>query len=409
MSVVLRKPSVAVFLWGALVLALFAWHGDLAVEPDASSSSVVASDEAGAVGAEAPVVVRRPTETTLPSAQRRGVVYDSMGFLLVGAEVVAAGRDAIKTSSEGAFAVELVEQESSDVLVKAEGRRAQWLRTSAVAPESMVVCLEPSAPWDVAPSAPLPPARLRGEGEVLGPNGEPLPNAYVNVLGTDCWGRTDEVGRVELPLPDVAATFVVHGAAAGGYSGGFGARSEPFVAPRDHGIVPLPQMVAQSAGSIRGVVRDVRGVPVAGVPIEVRGAGSVRRITSGAGGAFVLQGLLADDYVVEPLAYRGEVGVASTVRVDRPVVACDVQLALAAEANLLVVNEAGDAAAGVWVASHINGLRRGLGQADADGFVRLPVIADAEFEVRSADDYAACPVQRFRADAERATLVISQP
>ena len=100
-------------------------------------------------------------------------------------------------------------------------------------------------------------------------------------------------------------------------AGGFAVRSAPFVAPRDRGVVPLPRLVAAPAGSIRGVVRDASGQPAVGVPVEVRGAGEVRSVATGAGGAFAISGLLPDEYVVEPFAHRGEVGVAAEVRVQQ--------------------------------------------------------------------------------------------
>jgi len=146
-----------------------------------------------------------------------------------------------------------------------------------------------------------------------------------------------------------------------------------------------------------------------GLPVEVRGAGSVRRVATGPGGVFVLAGLLPDEYVVEPFAYRGAVGKATKVRVDRMVVPCDVQLEAVEESRLKVVDEQGVVAAGVWVAASLNGVRRGVGQADVGGRVSLPFASATEFEVRTAGSYAACQVHRFDADAEPATLVISQP
>ena len=65
--------------------------------------------------------------------------------------------------------------------------------------------------------------------------------AFVQVQGTDCWGRTDDIGRFELPMPSPSATFVVHAPSAADSAGGFALLSEPFVAPRARGIVPLPQ------------------------------------------------------------------------------------------------------------------------------------------------------------------------
>jgi len=408
LTAILRKPSVAVVSWAVLVLSLFVWTGDLGVDARASDPSA-----AGATRevAEHPgrVVVRRNTETRLPRAERRGLVFDSMGFLLVGADVTTPSGAADRTDPDGAFALDLVEQRASDLLIRAAGRRPAWLRTSAVAPEPLVVCLEPVAPWDPMPRPPIAAPMLRGEGEVVGPDGLPLKNAYVNVLGTDCWGRTDEIGRVELPLPATASTFVVHAPSDEASAGGFAVRSAPFVSPRRRGIVPLPRLVAEPAGSIRGVVRDASGAPVAGLPVEIRGAGSARRVTTGAGGAFALEGLLPDSYVVEPFAYRGQVGAATDVRVDRAVVACDVQLAPVPEADLFVVNERGEAAAGIWVAASLNGVRRGIGQADGRGVVSLPLTSAAEFDVRTANSFSSCTVRSFDVRGDRARLVIAQP
>ena len=391
-----------------LVLSLFVWSGDLSLVSPAAGEATARTQNALA-GEHRPVVVRSSAGARLPRAERRGLVFDSMGFQLVGADVTTASGARDRTDPDGAFALDLVEQRTSDLLVRADGLRPAWLRTSAVAPEPVIVCLEPAAPWDPVARPPIAAPMLRGEGEVVGPDGLPLKNAYVNVLGTDCWGRTDDIGRVEVPLTSMSSTFVVHAPATAASAGGFAVRSAPFAAPRRRGIVPLPRLVAEPAGSIRGVVHDASGSPVTGLPVELRGAAGTRRVTTGAGGAFVLEGLLPDEYVVEPYAYRGQVGVATGVTVDRAVVPCDLQLVSVPEASLLVVNEQGEVAAGYWVAASLNGVRRGVGQADVRGVVHLPMTQAAEFEVRTSDDYAACTVRRLDTSGAQAKLVIAQP
>tara|TARA_R110002072_G_scaffold302499_1_gene485856 strand:- start:8495 stop:9544 length:1050 start_codon:yes stop_codon:yes gene_type:complete len=345
----------------------------------------------------------------LPRTQRSGRVFDSMGFLLVGAEVVPTEGASLKTDADGAFSVDLLRYQSSDLLVRANGRRHEWLRTSALSPDPLTICMEPSAPWDALPSPLEPAAMLRGEGEVQGVDRRPLANAFVNVLGTDCWGVTDETGRFELPLPATTSRFVVHRPGGEDGLGGFAGLSSPFVSPRDQGIVPLPTLVGERAGSIRGTVRTMDGQAIAGLPVEVRGPGGRRRVTTGAGGVFVLSGLIPADYMVEPFAYRGAVGEAVAVKVDRAVVACDLHLTQIEAANVRVVDESGAIAVGVWVSSSLHGLRRGVDQSGSDGFVNLPVGASSEFEVRMADSFASCLVRQYNADAEPATLVIAQP
>lgn len=383
------------------MLGLFVWRGDL---------SLAASKEHGVVREQIkPVVVRRPEAPRLPRTQRNGRVFDSMGFLLVGAEVVPADGATLKTDADGAFSVDLLRFQSSDLLVRADGQRHEWLRTSALSPDPLAIYMEPSAPWDTSPKPLEPAAMLRGEGEVQGTDRRPLVNAFVNVLGTDCWGMTDETGRFELPLPSTTSTFVVHQPGGEDGFGGFAALSSPFVSPRAQGIVPLPPLIGERAGSIRGVARTTNGDAIAGLTVEIRGPGGRRRVTTGAGGVFVLSGLVPDDYTVAPLAYRGAVGEAVEVKVDRAVVDCDLHLAKIEEANVRVVDESGALAVGVWVSSNLHGLRRGVDQAGSDGFVNLPVGVSSKFEVRMADSFASCLVRQYNADAEPATLVIAQP
>ena len=411
MSKILRRPSIAVATWSILVLGLFAWRGDLGLSTAQNQASQEQQVAAGTPARKVPepVVVRRAQSPQLPRTRRSGRVFDSMGFLLVGAEVVPSEGTSQKSGSDGAFVVDLLQHQTTDLLVRAEGRRSEWLRTSSISPDPLMICMVPSAPWDGVP-APLPPvAGLRGEGEVRGADGQPLANAFVNVLGTDCWGLTDETGRLEMPLPATTATFVVNFPRSGGGLGGFAGLSEPFVAPRARGIVPLPALTCEPAGSISGTVRNARGEAVAGLPVEVRGPGGRRRVETGAGGQFVLSGLVPADYLVEPFAYRGAVCKAVSVRVDRATVPCDLQLSQVEEANLRVVDEQGAVAAGVWVSASLFGLRRGVDQANADGLVTLPISGASEFEVRMADSLATCTVRQFDAGAEPATLVITQP
>jgi len=148
---------------------------------------------------------------------------------------------------------------------------------------------------------------------------------------------------------------------------------------------------------------------VSGLPVMVRGPGGTRYARTGAGGVFVLGGLIAADYMVEPFAHRGAVAEAASVRVDRPVVACELHLSTLKEAGLRIVDESGALAVGVWVASSLHGLRRGVDQVGDDGLVQLPIASASEFEVRLADNFASCEIKQYDATAEPATLVIAQP
>ena len=70
MSVVLRKPSIAVASWGAVIIGWFAWSGDLGVSAHAAAGT---AEVVAVAQSEAPIVVRRDAETRLPRSQRRGL------------------------------------------------------------------------------------------------------------------------------------------------------------------------------------------------------------------------------------------------------------------------------------------------------------------------------------------------
>ncbi len=402
-SIILKRPSIVVAAWSVLVLGMFAWRGDLSLAKVKEQDQRVVSLD------QEPVVVRRKNRSVLPRLPRTGFVFDSMGYSLVGADVTPTNGSSRKTADDGAFSIDLLRYQASDLVVRASGRREEWVRTSAISPDPLAVCMEPSAPWDKLPKPPEAVAMLRGEGEVRGTDRQPLANAYVNVLGTDCWGVTDDSGRFELPLPSQAGTFVLHHAGDSSVIGGFATMSAPFASPRARGIVPLPTLVAEPGGSIHGIVRNEAGEAIAGLPVGVRGPSGLRHVLTSAGGEFVLRGLLPADYTIEPFAYRGGVGEVVGVRVDRASVACDLHLTQIKEASVRVVDENGEVAAGVWVSASMFGLRRGIDQVGTDGFVKLPVGSSSEFEVRMADSFDSCRVREYDAEAHPATLVIAQP
>ncbi|MEZ6038619.1 MAG: hypothetical protein R3F29_14145 [Planctomycetota bacterium] len=420
-SALSRRPSLSVVACVVVVVATFVWRGDLRLDgagrKEAQSDAEVAAvapppaQPTKPVAAPEPVVVRRTdARAQVRTARRTGHVVDALGFLLVGAEVVRAQLPALRTDGDGAFAVDLAEGVVNELMVRADGRRSTLLRTTAHGPDPLWVCLEPSAPWDAAPTFATKSPELRAEGVVRDGSGAPLADAFVNVVGTDHWAKSDDIGRVSVPLVGVEARFVVQRDGVAG-AGGLASLSGVFTAPRAQGVVPMPDLIAEPGGSLRGVVRDARGEPVAGLAVEVRSKHLHRIAETGVGGAFVVGGLLPDDYDVQPFSHRGAVGVPQRLRIDRAVVACDLHLQRLEEKALHVVDEQGQALAGVWVVSSLHGLRRGVAQTDAAGQVRLPAAASSQFEVRTVaeDAFAQREVRRVDVEADPATLVVAMP
>lgn len=401
----LQRPSVIVGAWTLFVVGVFVWRGDLRVV-----AAMPATTERAPVAVSPPTVVRAPgpsPSVTPTVVSRKGRIFDALGFLVVGAEVLPMDRAATRTDGDGAFQVELAAAATIDLLVRADGLQPTWLRVSEGSPDPLAAQLLPAAPWDPLPMPPVPPSPLRGEGTVRSADGRAMAGAFVTAAGTGIWVRTDDIGRFVLPLPTPTATLHVHEPSGGVGGTGFAGVSAPVVSQRTQGALPLPDLAASPALAIRGIVRDAKGLPVVGVPIEVEGPSLRRVVETGAGGAFRVGGLLAGAYRVRPFAYRGAVGVVHDLALRDAAVDVDLQLVAAEEVRLRVVDEGGSGVSGVYVAASVGGARRGIAQADAGGFAAVPVAAQTEWDVRTPTNFAPVTVRRF--DAEPPTLVVTMP
>lgn len=409
MVIRLHRPSLVIAAWGAVLVGVFVVRGDLRV-----ASAVRRGEPPVAVPATptAPVVVtagRSPRHALAEPRQRRGRVVDALGFLVVGAEVLAGERSLARTDADGAFAIEVADGGSLDVLVRGKGLQSRRLRIGSASPDPLVVQLLPGAPWDREPAALPATTALRGEGLVHDAQGAPLSGAWVTAIGSNTWSCTDDIGRYVLPLPSGAVTLAVH-RADGGDVRGLAARSEPIDVGRTSGIAPLPGIVAAIAGAIRGVVRDSHGSPVEGVPLQASGEGVVRTCESGPGGFFRLGGLAAGRYVVRPFAYRGDVGRPHEVVLDHTaIVDCDLHLVPTGERRLRLLDERGAPVGRAWVVAAFAGERSSVSQTDATGWTAFVScederVPDVAFEVRTGPEFEPLPVRRF--EPESSTLVV---
>lgn len=409
----LPKPSLPLAVWGVLLVGFFVVRGDLriaAADPLDAAASPRPSNLPIAPPTVAPVVVkaeRGKHRANAPMQTCRGRVIDALGFLVVGAEVQANGT-AARTDADGRFQLEVVHGQPLDVLVRSEGLQARRVRVWPTSPDPLVLQLPPAAPWDGEPAALPAPSRLQGEGLVRTENGSPAAFAWVTAIGGDAWSRADEIGRYTLPLPGPQVTLFVHQPDAVGTAHGLAARSESIDVGRTEGVVPLPELVATAAAAIRGVVRDPRGTPIDGVPVQLRGPGITRVLETGPGGAFHVGGLQAGKYTVRPFAFRGALGTPTEITLADAVVDCDLHLQSAEERRLRLLDRRGEPVSRAYVATGIAGERSSVAQTDAAGWTAV-VMCEAdrggvEFEVRTGPDHEAAAVHHY--DAGSATLVV---
>lgn len=348
-----------------------------------------------------------------------GSVLDTMGFLLVGAEV-RAGQARSRTDADGRFALEVARCAAVDLRVDSQGYRGSIVRAAPLAGEPVVVALEPAAPWDAAAGAigagagdgeqdgagALLPADLFGEGLACDDRGRPLEGAFVVVAETGAMTRADAAGRFRVPLArgEVATLLLHHPGSAAGLAG----RAAPFAAPDRRGLAPLPDLVGAPAAAIRGTVRAADGQPLQGVPLQIVAGGVVRAVASGEGGAFRLGGLLPGCCEVRAFAFRGALGERLAVELSAAITDCEVHLRAADSRRLQVVTESGEPVPRAVVATSVGGLRRGVTRGDDDGWVHVRAGApDARYEVRRGSDYRELRVVAAATGDDR--LVVAAP
>ncbi len=337
-----------------------------------------------------------------PLAVVEGFVLDAMGFRMVGAEVAVArggqtGDEAgerMRTDADGGFRFELPGRGPVACSVQASGFRPLRQTVRPAAGDPVVMALEPQAPWDAPATgpeptpAPAPGAEFAGEGFVRDANGKAVAGGLVVVRETGACARTDDIGRFRIELPQEGpATLLLHHDGKG--PSGLCALAEPMDFDRRRGLVPLPDLVAQPGAAIRGTLRDPQGQPVTGVPLLLTGHGLRRLVLSGPDGAFGIAGLLGGRYQLLALAFRGAVAATAEVRVDAPLVTCELRLEATQNRRLQVLDEAGAPMGGAYVAASFGGQRRAVAQADPQGWLDLPAVASpalpTELEVRTAD------------------------
>lgn len=393
-----NRPSSWVVLWTGVVVGTFVLRGDLRVG-DAPRTAPVAT----------PIAVVAPKAAPRASALRPVAcrVLDTLGQPIVAAEA-RSGDVVARGDGDGAFALPMAVGDVRDVLVSAPGRAPAWLRVAEGAPDVHVVQLEPRAPWDAeeAPPAPIAPPQRRGEGVLRDAHGQPLANAFVAVAGTALWARTDEFGRFAVPLPAGDVTLIAC-ADGGTDAAGACAVAAPFAVDEGAGRMPVDDLHAVAANVVCGIVRTAAGSPAQGALVAVEAGGLRRVVAADAGGAFRVGGLPAGPCRIAPLPWRGAVAATQTLELAGRSVDVDLAFVAVEPARVRVVDEAGAPVPGAYVAATVDGLRRGVVRADADGYAAVPWQADARFDVRFGAGLAPLPVRRF--EPEPAQLVVGMP
>ncbi|MCA8951335.1 MAG: carboxypeptidase regulatory-like domain-containing protein [Planctomycetes bacterium] len=400
----LRRPSTLVVLCATVVITSFVAKGDLRIETDASKRAARATSSAVEPRAEIVRASAPAPRRAVELARLSGRVLDALGYPVPHAEVEAMAGASVTAGPDGRFALELATGSYADLFVRGRGYRARWLRAPLTSPDPLFVQLEPEAPWDLEPEATVPPA-LTGEGTVRDEAGAPLAGAYVTAAGSGIWSLTDEIGRYTLPLYGSQARLLVQDARS---DFGFVGRSGPLELGRDHGVVPLPELVAETGAMVQGRLHDADGQPVEGAPILLRGEGVARVCESGMSGRFCLKGLLLGRYEIRPLPWSGAFGEPRAIVLEGAVTECELQLEKPQQQKVLVCHEDGVPVGNAYVAVIVEGNRSNVARADEQGFAEVPFGPGAvEFEVRGEDGASAMSVRGL--DRDQGRLVVAAP
>jgi hypothetical protein len=274
-----------------------------------------------------------------------------------------------------------------ELQVTTPNHAVRWEWVHPAAEEPLVLVLDERLPWvtEFRNPHPAPEATgLAGDGFVQDQAGEPVRGALVTVRETGVCVRTDEVGHYTIPLPFGTATVFACDPT------GLVAGAEPYTPPDRQGRTPLPTMVMLPGATLRGVLRNPDGDPMAGAALVLEGEGIRRRTEAAENGLFQVPGLLGGDYELTVLPCRGFLGFDVPVQIAGDDL--DLQdLSLVAEQPLRIqiVGERGEPRANAHVLAEESGFRTTHAQADELGWVLLRGLAGGlfRFEVRSAGDF----------------------
>jgi len=213
---------------------------------------------------------------------------------------------------------------------------------------------------------------LIGEGFAKLEGGEAAKDAEILVLGTDARVRADDTGRFRIPLPFRECVLVAHDGRQ------LVALSQPFQPSRDHGLLPVPDLVLSVGARLQGLVRDEHGAPISGARVLLSSDLGRRETATAADGSFAMLGLLAEAAGVEVQPPAGFLASVRKVVIAPQGTAVELVLAKDEPWKLSVVDSAGAARPGVLVAATDSDGRRAEATTDAGGFVTLLGIVRAQ-------------------------------
>lgn len=343
---------------------------------------------------------RRPSRPR-PADTRRltGLVLDPLGWPVTGATIRVTDGAVAVTGPDGRFAVDVLGAGPHDLVVAAAGFETSEVSETAVEPAVVVLC--PDLPWTLPPSFGPSPGILAGEGTVVDERGRPVADAVVSAVGTGRRAVTDETGRYRLPLdPDRGATVVARHAGRGI------ARMEVPAPSRRQGLIPIAQLKLRPGARLRGYVQDATGDPAGGAALQLSGPGVRTTVLADASGGYSFAHLWpGDDYVLEALPWRGNVGARKRIRAGRDL---DVELRLRPERPLLLQVRDPDARPrpGVHVLAVAGGRPRAYGVADDLGRVTLRGIAGDDFEFEAYERESLARLEVVRYDRAQRILVV---
>ena len=221
---------------------------------------------------------------------------------------------------------------------------------------------------------------LIGEGFVKLESGESASDAEVLLLGSDTRVRADDTGRFRIPLPFRECVLVAHDGR------NLVALSPGFLPSRDHGLLPVPDLMLATGTRVQGLVRAENGAPIAAARVTLSSSLGRREALTAGDGTFAIHGLLAEVAAIEVAAQPGLLAVVRKITVTPQGTSIELVVSRDEPLDLVVVDPRGAPRPNVLVAATDGQGRRAEATSDADGHATLRGLARAQivFTARSA-------------------------